>query len=172
LALIDDIKSILRISASITAYNTEITDIINAAKDDLKLSGVLSEKIVDSDPLIKRAITTYTKTTFGWNNPDADRFQKSYDLLKQHLTTSIDYARYTVTFLIKDAATLAAIDDASVIFDGETKTTNSSGQVLFYTRAGNSLKYSVKADGYQEFDTNKDITASTTIEILLSEIGA
>lgn len=91
MALIDDIKDYLRYSGT-DLDATEITDLINAAKSDLILSGILSSKVNDdTDALIKRAISTYCKANFGYDNPDAPRFQKSYDLLKGHLSMAVDY---------------------------------------------------------------------------------
>ncbi|HZJ99434.1 MAG TPA: hypothetical protein VFC79_05490, partial [Tissierellaceae bacterium] len=43
------------------------------------------------DVLIQRAITLYVKANFGWDNPDAERLQQSYLMLKQHLSLSGDY---------------------------------------------------------------------------------
>jgi len=90
MAILDDVKVTLRISN--TAYDGEITDLISAAQQDLILSGVISEKVNDeTDVLIKRAVLCYVKANFGWKNTDADRLQKSYDLLKTHLTLAEDY---------------------------------------------------------------------------------
>jgi uncharacterized phage protein (predicted DNA packaging) len=94
MALIDDIKTALRISN--TAFDSEISDLISAAQSDLKLSGVLESKVNDdTDPLIKRAIIVYVKANFGWNNPDAERLQHSYNMLKIHLALSQEYAEVT-----------------------------------------------------------------------------
>lgn len=68
----------------------EIQDLIDAAKADLQLSGVHPTKLKDADPLIKRAITVYCKAHFGYDE-QAERFQRSYDSLKTHLTLSIEY---------------------------------------------------------------------------------
>ena len=87
--LLDDVKTALRVSG--TALDFEVQDLIDAAKADLQLSGVHADKIVDTDPLIKRAVIVYAKAHFGWDNPEADRFAKSYDMLKQHLTLSTEY---------------------------------------------------------------------------------
>ena len=47
---------------SSTVHDGELTDLINAARADLVLGGVLEEKANDeSDPLIKKAVTTYVK---------------------------------------------------------------------------------------------------------------
>jgi len=89
MALLDDVKSALRISG--TAYDTEVTDLINAATLDLSLSGINVSFIGTDDALIKRAISVYAKAHFGYNNPDADRFMKSYEGIKVHLALSGDY---------------------------------------------------------------------------------
>ena len=88
--LLDDVRDALRVSGN--DLDGEIQDLIDAAKADLQLSGVHADKIVDTDPLIKRAVIVYAKAHFGWDNPEADRFAKSYDMLKQHLTLSTEYA--------------------------------------------------------------------------------
>ena len=93
--MIESIKTALRISN--TAYDSEITDLVAAARADLKLSGILESNVNDdTDPLIKRAITVYVKAHFGWNNPDAERLQQSYDMLKSHLALSQEYTAEAV----------------------------------------------------------------------------
>lgn len=87
--LLDKIKVALRIDGN--DLDEEIFDLILAAKADLKLSGVLETKIVDTDPLIIRAITTYCKANFGYDIPDAERYQQSYEMIKNHLSLSQEY---------------------------------------------------------------------------------
>jgi len=89
MALLDDVKLALRISSS--AFDSEVQDLIDAAKSDLQLSGVHPDRMEENDPLIKRAIITYCKAHFGYDNPEAERFQQSYDMLKAHLTLSQEY---------------------------------------------------------------------------------
>ncbi|WP_339145446.1 MULTISPECIES: head-tail connector protein [unclassified Sutcliffiella] len=90
--MLNDIKTALRISQSNTAFDTEIIDLIEAARLDLMISGISQEKASsDKDPLIKRAITIYCKANYGFDNPDFDRLQKSYAMLKQHLSLTGDY---------------------------------------------------------------------------------
>ena len=72
-----------------TAYDEEIIDIIEAAKLDLKGAGV--KKLIDEDPLIRRAIIIYSKANFGLNNPDAEKYQQSFTTLKEHMAVSSDY---------------------------------------------------------------------------------
>ncbi len=85
--MLEDIKVSLRISN--TAFDIEILDLIEAAELDLSISGV--ENIDIDNALIKRAITIYVKANFGWDNPDAERLQRSYVMLKQHLSLAGDY---------------------------------------------------------------------------------
>ena len=87
--MIDIVKLALRISN--TAYDTEISDLIEEAKADLELCGLIEDKIVDTDVLIKRAIVTYCKANFGLNNADGEKLQRSYEAIRNHLTMSIDY---------------------------------------------------------------------------------
>lgn len=90
--MLNDIKQLLRISATNTAFDTEINDLIASARTDLILSGVLDSKAnSDTDALIKRAIALYVKAHFGFDNPDFDRLHQSYIMLKQHLTLSAEY---------------------------------------------------------------------------------
>lgn len=92
MALLDDIKKDLRITH--TALDSEIDDIIEEARADLKLSGVSYVKVeaeTNIDPLIKRAIKIYSKSRMEEDTDKADRFSKSYEMLKQHLSLAADY---------------------------------------------------------------------------------
>lgn len=85
MALLDDVCKMLR-----TNHRDEVQDLIDAAKMDLKISGV--KRIDETDPLIKRAITVYCKAHYGYDDPAmAERFEKSYAMLKAHLALSIEY---------------------------------------------------------------------------------
>lgn len=88
--MLEDVKTALRVKNN--AFDSEIQDLIDAARADLALSGVNKDKTaVDTDPLITRAIKTYCKAHFGYDNPEANRFQDSYVMLKQHLCLAGDY---------------------------------------------------------------------------------
>jgi uncharacterized phage protein (predicted DNA packaging) len=90
MAMLDDVKIALRVSH--TALNSEITDLIAAARQDLILSGVLPAKAnSDTDALIKRVVITYVKAHFGYDNPDHERLLNAYHQLKLHLTLAGDY---------------------------------------------------------------------------------
>jgi hypothetical protein len=168
--ILDTVKTALRISN--TAYDDEIDDLIDAAKADLQLSGLLGEKILLTDALIKRAVVTYCKANFGWNNPDAERLQQSYDMLKNHMSLSQDYAYYAVTFVVKNSSNVA-IDEAEITFNGTTKYTNALGIAIFYIRSGDNYQYEISADGYQDYvdsdgnNYNVDVSASSIINITM-----
>lgn len=130
--MIEDVKLSLRINN--VAYDAEIIDLIASARSDLVLSGVTAIRANDdTDALIKRAILVYVKSNFGFANPDAERLQKSYDMLRNHLSSSLDYAYYAVT--------ITALEQGEIIFDGVAKQTNISNVVIFYSKAKNHVAY-------------------------------
>ena len=87
--ILDDFKAILRISTD--ALDVEVQDLIDSAIADLILSGVAEDKAITTDPLIKRAVSIYCKAHFGLFNADSEKYQRSYDSLKTHLTLSQEY---------------------------------------------------------------------------------
>lgn len=81
------IRNALRIKN--TVFDEEITDLINACKLDLSISGI---KIIDdADPLIKQAVKTYVKANFGLDNKDGEKYMESYEAIKRHLALCGDY---------------------------------------------------------------------------------
>lgn len=84
--LLDDVKTALRLKT--TAYDTEIVPMIEACKADLRLAGV--NVVSEADPLIQRAAIIYAKANFG-SNPDSEKYQKSYEMLKASLALAGDY---------------------------------------------------------------------------------
>lgn len=85
--MLDKVKDALRVSGE--ALDEEIQDLIDAAKADLRLSGITKN---EDDPLILRAITIYCKAHFGYEEPaQAELFMKSYNALKSHLALSQEY---------------------------------------------------------------------------------
>ena len=174
MALIDDIKASLRIASATTVFNAEIADLILSAKAELGISGVLDEHILDTDALIKRAVTYYCKANFGWDNPDAERLNKSWDALRRHITLSKEYTYHAITFDVTESGT--AVQDAEITLTGskdirdnppeQTKYTDSNGQVVFYVRPGTNYEYEVKADEGTD-DGTFDVTASMTKAVTL-----
>lgn len=80
-----------RVRFTTTTLDDEIQDLIDEAKADLQLVGVLAEKIIDTDPVILRAISTYCRAYYEGDNAKSIRLQESYEHIKMHLSLSIDY---------------------------------------------------------------------------------
>lgn len=88
--VINSIKLALRITTD--AFNSELTDLLNAALLDLGIAGVTNDDI--NDPLILRAVITYCKIHFGQPD-DYDRLKRSYDEQKAQLATATGYTTWT-----------------------------------------------------------------------------
>ena len=93
LSLVDDVKSAVRVTTTDPGITQEIEDLIHAAMLDMEITGIDPEKInvMPIDPLIKRAITLYAKANFGYDNPDAEKLQRNYEMLRDKLAVDIDY---------------------------------------------------------------------------------
>ena len=88
--MLDVVKKALRVSHNV--FDDEVMDLIEAARYDLKLSGVSNFKANDdTNPLIKRAIIMYAKANFIPDAKESERFQLSYNMVKHHLTLAGDY---------------------------------------------------------------------------------
>lgn len=91
-AYIAKVKLSLRITGN--AFDTELSDLIEAALKDLEISGADGSNVVLSEPIVLRAVTTYCKMHFG--EPDEyDRLKKSYDEQKAQLSTATGYTTWT-----------------------------------------------------------------------------
>lgn len=86
MATLDKIKMGLRITT--TAYDDELTDLIESAKSDLGIAGVVVPETLDE--ICIRAIITYCKMSFGLPE-DYDRLKRSYDEQKAQLVTATGY---------------------------------------------------------------------------------
>lgn len=92
MALLDDVKTANRITTDDPGILSELEGLIDAARMDLIITGVDAEKVNNSlDPLITRAIILYTKAHFGYQNEDAERLDRTYQLLRDKLSMDIDY---------------------------------------------------------------------------------
>lgn len=84
------VKLALRITTD--AFDSEITDLIAAAKIDLGIAGVEVPSTLDE--ICQLAIITYCKLHFG--EPDEyDRLKASYDEQKAQLSMSTGYTVWT-----------------------------------------------------------------------------
>lgn len=91
MALLDDVKMALRIKTN--AYDTELTNKIQAARLDLGVAGVVVPSEIDA--LVEEAIITYCKMNFGLPE-DADRLKRAYDEQKAQLSNATGYTNWTV----------------------------------------------------------------------------
>lgn len=87
-ATLASVKLSLRITTD--AFDTELTELIEAALADLYLAGVRGSQVALTDPLVLRAVTTYCKMHFG--EPDEyDRLKRSYDEQKAQMSMATGY---------------------------------------------------------------------------------
>lgn len=90
--MLEKVKMALRIIT--TAYDDELTDLIDSAKLDLGIAGVVLPD--ETDALVTKAIITYCKMSFGLPE-DYDRLKKSYDEQKAQLSNATGYTDWTVS---------------------------------------------------------------------------
>ena len=95
MAMIDKVRNALRISVTDNqAINEELNDLIDAAKLDLGIAGVVTPQTTDQ--LITKAIITYCKMSFGLPE-DYDRLKRSYDEQKAQLSNATGYTDWEVS---------------------------------------------------------------------------
>jgi|NOAtaT_6_FD_contig_111_367500_length_1477_multi_3_in_0_out_0_4 hypothetical protein len=158
-----DVKKVLRISSS--AFDTEISNLISAAQEDLKIFSIVPEKVVDTDPLVRNAIITYVKAQFGWDNPDAEKLMTSYESQKSALALVRKYNGYTITFSVTSSGALA---DATVEFQGQKRITNASGQAVFLgVQPNQNQKYVVTKENYTTVNGEVDVSADATVSVAM-----
>lgn len=88
--MLEKVKMALRIST--TAYDEELADLIEAAKQDLGIAGVVLQSSLDE--ICGRAVITYCKMSFGLPE-DYDRLKRSYDEQKAQLVTATGYTDWS-----------------------------------------------------------------------------
>lgn len=82
------VKLALRVTTN--AYDTELQSLIDSAKLDLGIAGVLLPTTLDA--VCERAIITYCKLHFlGLSDNEWDRLKSSYDEQKAQLYTATGY---------------------------------------------------------------------------------
>jgi len=87
--MLEKVKTALRIVTD--AYDNELYELIEAAKLDLGIAGVILPTSLDS--IATRAIITYCKTNFGIPD-DYDKLKRSYDEQKAQLSTATGYTNW------------------------------------------------------------------------------
>lgn len=84
--MLEQVKMALRIMN--TVYDSELLYLIEAAKLDLGIAGVVVPDSIDA--LVTKAIITYCKMSFGLPE-DYDRLKRSYDEQKAQLSNATGY---------------------------------------------------------------------------------
>lgn len=87
--MLDKVKLALRITT--TAFDSELNDLIDAAKLDLGIAGVVLPDELDA--ICQKAIITYCKVNFG-EPDDYDRLKASYDEQKAQLSMASGYTTW------------------------------------------------------------------------------
>lgn len=87
--MLEKVKMALRITT--TAYDAELLELIESAKLDMSIAGVVLPPTIDA--LVTRAIITYCKMSFGIPE-DYDRLKASYDEQKAQLATATGYTEW------------------------------------------------------------------------------
>lgn len=84
--MLEKVKLALRIVTN--KYDSELNNLIDAAKLDLGIAGVTVPGTLDA--LVSKAIITYCKMSFGLPE-DWDRLKRSYDEQKAQLSNASGY---------------------------------------------------------------------------------
>lgn len=87
--MLEKIKLSLRITNNL--FNDELLDLISTCKKDMKRVGINKDRIIDNDPLIKRAIILFCKAEFGMDNKDYKIYKKAYEELRDSISLAEDY---------------------------------------------------------------------------------
>lgn len=87
--MLSKVKLALRITT--TAYDAELNQLIDSAKQDMGIAGVTVPDTLTA--IVERAIITYCKMSFGIPD-DYDRLKKSYDEQKAQLSTASGYTEW------------------------------------------------------------------------------
>lgn len=91
MSILNSVKLALRRTGT-SAFDTDIAELIEAAKNDLSIAGV---NVDEDDPLIQMAIKTYCKAHFG----ETDEFinlRDSYETQKAQLMVASGFTNYEV----------------------------------------------------------------------------
>lgn len=80
--LLDACRAALRIPDFCNDFDEEIADVIDAARAELVAGGVSDAKAHDDeDGRVRLAIKVYVKANFGMDNPDAEKFMRSFETM-------------------------------------------------------------------------------------------
>lgn len=86
--LLEKVKYAMRIDEE--EHDMELQDLIETSKALLKEAGIDEEKLIDTDPLIRKACILYCKAHFGYDD-NRERFAKSFDNMLIHISLLTSY---------------------------------------------------------------------------------
>ena len=88
--MLEKVKLALRIVTD--EFDTELSDLIDAAKADIRVAGISEDALNSPEayPLVNRAIITYCRLFFG-EPSDFERLKISYDEQKAQMKTNSEY---------------------------------------------------------------------------------
>ena len=89
--MLEKVKTALRITTD--AFDEELTDLIEEAKADLGIAGVVVPSGLDA--LITGAIIVFCKMSFGLPE-DYDKLKRSYDEKKAQLSNATGYTDWSI----------------------------------------------------------------------------
>ena len=89
--MLEAVKLAMRPPIKTNAYDSELLDLIEAAKADLGIVGI--RNVEEKDPLIRQAIKTYCRLHFGTpENPEL--LERAYNTQKGQLQGSSKYRNW------------------------------------------------------------------------------
>lgn len=91
MTLLDKVKLALRLT--VNNYDSDLTDLINAARIDLGIAGVILP--AELDAICERAIISYVRLHFDrLDDGEYDRLKSSYDEQKAQLSMATGYTNW------------------------------------------------------------------------------
>ncbi len=111
---------------------------------------------------------SYTVTADGYNNAEGTVSVVDADVTENVVLTEI--MTYSVTFNVTNGTN--AVENASIEFNNETKTTDANGTAIFENiTAANDIAYTITVDGYNNANgTVSVVDADVTEDVILTEI--
>lgn len=84
------IKKALHYPSNETSFDEEITQHIDACKADLIRSGILSNKVIDTDAAIKNCVLAFCESRMSEIN-EREKYIRIYQMYKSELLSSVNY---------------------------------------------------------------------------------
>ena len=83
-------RDALRISSNY--FDVEIAGLVDAARLTMVNSGIKNAVAHDDEnPLTRLAVITYVKANFGLDNPESEKYQRSFDSIVTHLKSTTEF---------------------------------------------------------------------------------